>query len=140
MKKAAKGTPQTRDVALRRPDLQAICDFYQEAARLRDWDIKISWARARELGEGVLGVCIPVLPRKSAVIGILDPIDRFGDTASDYEIEANVAHEVAHVHMAPFNTDNESLYGIAEEHLVQSFATAMVGIRRGLFGQLKFHC
>lgn len=112
-------------------ELQALCHEWQGVLRLQDWDVKVFVVRKRDLSSGdVMGEISFTLPKKTAVISILDPVDYDPDIAWGQDQEQTLVHELLHLHMAPFD-HSEGLEHTAMEWAVDSIAKALVSLKRG---------
>jgi hypothetical protein len=118
-------------------DLMKLCREWQDSLRLRDWDITISTVRYYQLADyDRLAEIVYSLPKKKAVISILDPDDwnpddpDFDENRQDMpeRIEESIVHELLHLHMAPIK-EGRSDYDPAVEQAVNCLASAFVKIK-----------
>lgn len=108
-----------------RPDIDELLAFWQPLLRLADWDILARYERHLDRS----GWCSMQVAYKRAEIRIMDPLD-WNDAWRPYDAEKFLVHELCHLHFAVFNTENGSLLGIAEEQAVESFARALIALKR----------
>lgn len=117
-----------RESAPVKPDLSALLTQWQAILRLQDWDITVQYARSLEMGDSE-GKIETTLPRKAALISILDPCDWQEPTVQD--VEQTLVHELLHIHTAQWPSDGESAC-LAEEQGVDAIAGALIRLQRGL--------
>ncbi len=108
-----------------RPDLDALCRYWQGVLRLQDWEVIVRYERHLDT-EGRASISHDY---KRAYIRIVDPID-WQNTWRPQDIEHALVHELLHLHFAPFKTENDSPLGAAEEQAVESLARAFVKMNR----------
>src|SRR6266403_5633026 len=82
--------------------------YWQDKLALNDWDVLIFYVPAEGMaGPERLGECHVAYDHKRAVIKLLEPKERpvepwpFGD-------DEGICHELMHIHLAPFDSDNEN--------------------------------
>lgn len=105
--------------------LEAVCKKWQTRLRLQDWDIKIQFKRAYDLGADKEGECAFVISQKIAVISILDPMDYNPAVSWEQNIEQTVVHELLHLHFAFFGAF-EGLQEDTFEQAINCIAGALV--------------
>ena len=91
---------------------------------LGDWNVAVE---VGDLGPN-LGECIADWKYLQALIRYRDPALFKG---GEYDLEAVVAHEVAHLPFSAFETEAGSWQRNLEEHLVERFSRSMLRIVRG---------
>ena len=117
----------------RQAELDARLAHWQGVLRLRDWDVKIRMKRARDMtGASIVqGHCSWVLPIKTALITLLDPIDYPTDTEWGQDTEKTIVHELLHLQFAPFDDfPAGSPHDIAVEQAIELIAAALIGLDR----------
>ena len=108
------------------PSLEPLRDAWQAVLRIQDWDIEVSYRRHLERSSITLRAAY-----KRAVVELMHPLD--WDDRLPYDVEKQLVHELCHVHFAPLDTrDHSTLHGFAEEQAVESFARALVSLKRFL--------
>ena len=116
-------------VSAQAPDLASLVSHYQEALRLRDWRIDVSYAPNLCQGDQpVWGLCRPVVDAKVATIVIRDPnTPPEGCTVEEAmaQVVETVVHELVHLHFAPFQNVSPTAVA-AEEQAVWSLAEALI--------------
>lgn len=117
----AKKKPKTEAAP---PDLDAMVAYWQPLLRLADWDISVGYERHRDGS-----MCSRQVAYKRAKITMQHPID-VQPGAYQHDMERVFVHELLHLHFAPFDTENDSPMGIAEEQAVESLARAFVALKR----------
>lgn len=112
--------------------LQGLCREWQSTLRLQDWDVKVKVVRRSAFGnQDAQGECRWVVPKKAALIFILDPVDYPSDIEWPYDMERTLVHELMHLHGAPFDTfDYGSMQDTALEQMVECSADALVRLKR----------
>ena len=102
---------------------------WQQRLGLREWKIESKVVRLAQLPRGTVANIHWSLPRKTATIKVLDPID---STLPKSEIvrdtELSVVHELIHLSMAklPLDSNDTEL----EEEAVKRISTALVNLDR----------
>lgn len=82
-------------------ELNGYVRYWRRRLRLEHWDIKIRYARARELPEDCAGHIRRVDVKYSAVIWVLDPHDFDPDIPWPHDVERVVVHELLHIVFGP---------------------------------------
>lgn len=91
---------------------------WQKLLRLQDWDIHIYIKRAQDfhISESQ-GEVTWNLPRKEAIIRLLDPID-YGERDWSQDHEVTLVHELLHLHFAhhrePVTEDEQAIAAISK--------------------------
>jgi hypothetical protein len=91
-----------------------------------DWQIQVEFANIYPL----LGECYPSWEYKGGLLRFHD-VDQWPIDAV-YDLELTVAHEVGHCVLAVMCTEAGTWQRRAEEWIVETFARALVALRRGL--------
>ncbi|HYI94889.1 MAG TPA: hypothetical protein VEX68_15195, partial [Bryobacteraceae bacterium] len=100
---------------------------WQRRLAMEDWKIETRIVRLRDLPKGTVANIYWSLPRRTATIKVLDPID---STLARSEIvrdtELSVVHELVHLSMAklPLDSTNTEL----EEEAVKKLSTALLAL------------
>ena len=100
---------------------------WQRRLAMEDWKIETRIVRLKELPKGTVANIHWSLPRRTATIKVLDPID---STLARSEIvrdtELSVVHELVHLSMAklPLDSSNTEL----EEEAVKKLSTALLAL------------
>jgi hypothetical protein len=107
---------------------------WQQRLNLQEWTISIVIARATDLKPKTLGNIRWDLPKKTAVIRVLDPADYhlpYQDMLQDMEF--TVVHELIHLELAPVLSDlqRSEANRREEEHSVNHVADALLKLDRG---------
>lgn len=107
--------------------------MWQQRLNLQEWTITVVIARASELKPKTLGNIHWDLPKKTAVIRVLDPADYhlpYQDMLQDMEF--TVVHELIHLELAPVLSDlqRSEANRREEEHSVNHVADALLKLDR----------
>lgn len=124
-----------RECILTLDELKELCAKWQEILRLQDWNIEIRISRARDFEvENACGECSWVLPRKEALIRILDPLDYSPNHVFPQDMERTLVHELLHLHFAEISEKAEAA-GInidtSLEQALHGIDGALANLRRG---------
>jgi hypothetical protein len=113
-------------------DLQTLCAEWQKTLRLQDWDVKVRIVRRSQFRiSDAQGECEWLLPKKTALIHIVDPIDYPPNSVWEQDMERTLVHELLHCHMAGFDDfEYGSPKDVAVEQAVESIAKALVSLKR----------
>jgi len=113
-------------------EAQVFCEAWQDILSLRDWHIKVTIKRERDMPlQNKSGSINWVLERKEALMTLVDPIDYPSDCMTPYDMEETIVHELLHLHIAPFdNTKDDSLEAIALEQCIHALEKAFIRIKR----------
>jgi hypothetical protein len=106
---------------------------WQQRLNLQDWTISIVMARATELKPKTLGNVHWDLPKKTAVIRVLDPSDyHLAEHEMLQDMEFTVVHELIHLELAPVLSDlqRSDANRRDEEHSVNHMADALLKLDR----------
>lgn len=108
--------------------------FYSQHLRIEDWDIDVVIASAAELPDKHGDVTITVTKRR-AQIRVRDARDASSD-CDPIDMEQVLVHELTHVAFAIVleAIEDEDGNGIALEQSIDSYAWALVGLRRARSG------
>jgi hypothetical protein len=113
--------------------LGADCSYWAKQLRLQDWDIKVSFARLYDLGEGCLGDCEPHKIKRQARIRLLDARDvecqLFWFDGEAWNQEVTLVHELLHLHFYDFIKEFDSPAGIAAERAIHRISRSLVQLR-----------
>ena len=120
------------DLSMTSSDLGYCLREWQKVLRLQDWDIKAELCSAARL-PGKLGSCSVSFSKKAAKILILDRVSHDATLNTDwpYDPELTLVHELLHCHSG-FMDGMTDYVETFEEHMVESIATGLVGLRRFL--------
>jgi hypothetical protein len=115
------------------PDLAALVAHYQQALRLLDWRIDVSYARdlTDSAGRPAWGLCKAIADGKMAKIVIRDPAtppDGISPEEAARHVTETVVHELMHLHFAPFGNRTPAAI-VAEEQAVWALAEALVNAK-----------
>lgn len=106
---------------------------WQKRLNLQDWNISVVVARATELKPKTLGNIHWDLPKKTAVIRVLDPADyKLAEKEMLQDMEFTVVHELIHLELAPVLADlqRSDANRREEEHSVNHMADALLQLDR----------
>jgi hypothetical protein len=106
---------------------------WQQRLNLQDWNISVVVARATELKPKTLGNVHWDLPKKTAVIRVLDPSDyHLPCREMLQDMEFTVVHELIHLELAPILSDlqRSEANRREEEHSVNHMADALLKLDR----------
>ena len=111
-----------QEVILTEDELQQLCAEYQKVLRLQDWTIVVRVLRARDFElKDCVGECRWVLPRKEAIIHILDPVDYPPGDKFPQDMERSLVHELLHLHFAAISEKAERAGVDIDVELEQAF-------------------
>jgi hypothetical protein len=80
--------------------LEALCEQWQSALRLKDWDVEVQVVRLKEL-KGKRGDIFYDVRKKDALIRVLDPRDeKAAGLRAPLDHEYTLVHELLHLHWA----------------------------------------
>ncbi len=115
-------------------ELRELLKEWQEVLWLRDWDVKVGIYRQEDFDHKTgQGEITWILPKKQAVIKIVDPID-YPKVQWAQDMERTLVHELNHLHFAPFdNADEGSANDISQEQAIDALAKALVTLKRSKF-------
>ncbi len=112
-------------------ELQALCSLWQKRLRLQDWTVVVRVVRRHEMAlKDVQGECEWVLPRKQAVIRLLDPVDYVPERIVPQDMETDLVHELLHLYFAPFDADDGTLEEMHQEQAINAIGQALVALAR----------
>ncbi|HYO83151.1 MAG TPA: hypothetical protein VES20_17220 [Bryobacteraceae bacterium] len=125
--------PPSRDLELPLLDQETVEGWvarWQRRLGLREWKIESRIVRLSQLPRGTVANVHWSLPRKSATIKVLDPIDSTlprSEVVRDTEL--SVVHELIHLSMAklPLDSNDTEL----EEEAVRRISFALMALERG---------
>lgn len=113
-------------------ELVAKCREWQKTLRLRDWDVKIIRSLARDMSlYHVEGECEYTTQSRTALIRVLDPID-YPPGEWPQDDEETIAHELLHLHFAPFMKKDEPDH-TTQEQAICAIASAFVSLKRQIY-------
>jgi hypothetical protein len=113
-------------------DLAGLADKWQKILWLRDWEVKVRFARHFDLPDGKDAHVTFSRPHRTASIRILDSQDYDpGWTNFPEDPEASLVHELLHLHFAVFDEDFGSEMIKREEVVVNALEKAFVRLARG---------
>jgi hypothetical protein len=111
--------------------LEVLLAEWQATLRLLDWTISARFVKADELDGGAIAQCRYTLERKIATIKILRPKRGPDDSPHPRDVEADLIHELLHLHAAPFEPQSwESPKGVAIEQAIDLIAEALIKLKR----------
>jgi hypothetical protein len=116
-------------------EVAAALAFWQKALRLQDWHVTVEIKRSRDMGgEYTRGGEVFIKDsRKAARINLLDPVDYSPSCWEPQDMEYFLVHELLHLHTSCIRqTDGESEDNTQEEQAVDSIASALVSLHRGI--------
>lgn len=112
-------------------ELVELCREWQERLSLRDWDVHIRVCRARNLpieeSEGTVHWC---LPKKTAGISILDPVDFDEHNLTTQDMERTLVHELLHLHFASLPFEAGTPEDTTQEQAIHALSLALVALKR----------
>jgi len=127
-------------ITLSEEKLRELCAGWQEALRLKDWEVELRQVRVAELGTNTgFGECRSNPRKRQAVIRVLHPDDFLEvkpywapteDTT--FEQERVVVHELLHLLFSPFDQTigRETVGEIVLEQAINSLDTPLVELAR----------
>jgi hypothetical protein len=125
------GTHQTLQSIplLTEPMLRAWLDNWQRRLGLTEWKIEAKVVRVAELQKGTIANIHWSLPKRTATIKVLDPIDSTLSTAEVIrDTELSVVHELVHLSMAKLPLDGGDTE--LEEETVKRISTALMALEK----------
>lgn len=127
---AVAGYRTTEQVPLlTEPMLRAWLDNWQRRLGLTEWKIEARVVRLTDLQKGTIANIHWSLPKRTATIKVLDPIDSTlprGEVIRDTEL--SVVHELVHLSMAKLPLDGGDTE--LEEETVKRISTALVALEK----------
>ncbi len=112
------------------PLLQKLCERWQKRLRLSDWHVVVKLCRLNEMGRDCVGCIFVYNESKDAVMMVLSPLDlpliteHFAQEESNYDL--TIVHELLHLHFAPFQEDDTTPRGLAQEQAINCLSQALV--------------
>jgi hypothetical protein len=122
---AVLDTPLLTDAMLR-----SWLDSWQRRLGLTEWKIEARVVRLKELQKGTIANIHWSLPKRTATIKVLDPLDSTlskGDVVRDTEL--SVVHELIHLSMAKLPLDGGD--ADIEEETVKRISVALMSLEKG---------
>jgi hypothetical protein len=115
-------------------ELKRLCETWQKLLRLSDWNIKIRYARSREMLDEESasigwGRCTLNENHKRAEVLVLHP-DDYMDDEGRMEIEQTVVHELLHVSLHGIAGHDDVVERVEEQH-INLIAELLVFLYRG---------
>src|SRR4051794_32186441 len=110
-------------------DLRGWLDMWQRRLGLTEWKIETKIVRLNQLQKGTIANIHWSLPKRTAVIKVLDPIDSTlprSEVARDTEL--SVVHELVHLTMAKLPLDGGDTD--LEEETVKKISVALMALER----------
>jgi hypothetical protein len=107
--------------------------LWQQRLNLQEWNITVAMARSGELKPKTLGNIHWDLPKKTALIHVLDPADyRLPYPEMLKDMEFTIVHELIHLELAPILSDlqRNDANRRDEEHSVNHMADALLKLDR----------
>ncbi len=127
--------PASRDRTTSAPDAiteEQVHDWlhlWQKRLHLEDWKIDIKIVRIWDLEQGTLGHIDWSVPRKAAVIKVLNPADyELPKDKIPADMELSIVHELVHLHFSALPLNKSSR--MAEEQVVTRIADALLDLER----------
>jgi hypothetical protein len=116
-------------------DLDERLAYWQRQLRLQDWDVTISWASARELGEAN-GRTSLINTSKEAHVRILeeDEWPPESERTGHYDSEVTLVHELLHLHFRAWEgeaEESDTAEYRAKEAAIDLTSWALVRLDRG---------
>lgn len=106
--------------------LEKLLKYWQKRLKLEHWAIRIKLLN--RLDGDREGWCHYQLDYLSAEIHIVDPKAHFGPNKETYNVEHTLLHELMHLHIAPFKTEEGTSLGTHEEQLCTVLARALMEV------------
>lgn len=120
-----------KTIVFTQEELVEKCAEWQGILKLQDWTIAVGIVRDRQMKNKGQAEISYSLPKKMAIISLLDPIDYDNDTFPQ-DMEQSLVHELVHLHIASFDeTESGSLEEIMLEQATDTIAKALVNVKRG---------
>lgn len=123
---------QADEIIFSQEQLEEKLLYWQENLRLRDWIIKVTIKRQREMSQSNrLGEVEFNIYTKTAMISVLDPIDY--DDWGKQDMENTLVHELLHLHFSEINYHfggQEDVYSVLEEQAIESIAHGLIKTER----------
>lgn len=114
-----------------RDELRQLCAEWQKILRLQDWDVVVQVSRRDDtFGHTNTGQVRYQLGLKQALIKIIDPIDYPTNVIYPQDMETTLVHELLHLHFAPFDADDDTPAGTAQEQAIEAIAKGLVSLKR----------
>lgn len=112
-------------------DLKRLIAIWQERLNLLDWTIRARWCTPEEAEEDY-GFCKAQAETKEAEIALTHPkyYSEEDKARKVVDPEVFIVHELAHIPMAVFKTEEGSAEEIAEENIVNLFSRLLVALDR----------
>lgn len=105
------------------------CKLWQERLRLSDWKVVVKIVKRSEMvTQDSLAECAWNLERKRADVHLLDTRARTTDENPD--MEADLVHELLHLHFAPFWDHEDNNKAVPQEQAIDIIAEALVAAYR----------
>lgn len=113
-------------------ELQKACEKWQKIMRLQDWKVVATITRERHMNmQEVEAECLWTIQNRSAMIHILDPIDRPDDSWFEQDMEESLVHELMHLSCAMFDDfETDTKENTALEQMIVSTSQALVNLKR----------
>ena len=115
-------------IDLTQAQLEERLAYWQKQLRLQDWDVEIRMVRRFEAGdhEGSMAYVEVYLPKRHARINFIEPRDVDPEGWPVESMERSLVHELLHLHMWPFNPEDDTPAYTAMEQAVHALAGALV--------------
>ena len=113
-------------------DLPTLCQKWQKILGLRDWEVKVRFARHYDLPDGYGAHITFSRAHRTASIKILDPID-YDPSHTNFpeDAEGSLVHELTHLLFALFDEDFGAEMIKREEIAINALEKALLGLSRG---------
>ena len=103
---------------------------WQKRLRLQDWVVEYKVERHYDL-YGVSGKTYVTAELKKALVCVRDPIDDDPDPHYSNPTEVVLIHELLHLHLFSWVTEDKSLVKITKEVAIDSVAYALYNLKHG---------
>ena len=115
--------------------LEALCEQWQSALRLKDWDVEVQVVRIKDLGKGKHGDVFYDALHKDALVRLLDPRDeKAADLRKPLDHEHTLVHELMHLHWAGLESSikNDKLPELLMENGIKACSSLVVELLRAM--------
>ena len=115
--------------------LEALCEQWQTALRLKDWDVEVQVVRLKELGKGKHGDEFYYAMHQDALVRLLDPRDeKAAGLRTPLDHEYTLVHELLHLHWAGLEgaVKDGPLLELIMEQGIHASANLMVQLLRAM--------
>ncbi len=115
-------------------EVEGFVRFYARWLYLQDWNITIRYVEKCDfqVDSKALAECWQIIPTKTARISLRKVEDFNPKKGSYYDVEANIVHELVHLHYGCISTEDTG-YTTMFEQGIECTAKAIVGLARAAF-------